>query len=382
MKDSLRLGRLMGVPIGLNWSLIAIVGLFAYGLADNLFPADAPGYSQGTYDAVGAVTAIALLVGVLLHELGHAIVARRAGLEVEGITLSWMGGVTRIGGDSPSPSRELYIAGIGPLVSLVLGGGLVGVRAVASGAGAGRLTVAALGWLAVINIVLAAFNLIPAAPLDGGRILHAGVWALTRSRWRASQIASRAGLVLAAAIFVLGTYQLVDRADRLDGIFVLVLAWWLWGAARDEERQAVVHRVLDGVPVHDVMRPVDAAPGWLRVDEMMSRYVNRGDPTSVWLLESWGGGYSGIVSSEALLAVPQPWNAIRAEQVAIPVAAAAAASPVEDLLDALERTGGRQVLLVVDDDRTVGAVLPADIELLMRSGRRPTVPPPLPVGVR
>jgi CBS domain-containing protein len=144
----------------------------------------------------------------------------------------------------------------------------------------------------------------------------------------------------------------------------------------------VVHRVLDGVPVHDVMRPVDAAPGWLRVDEMMSRYVNRGDPTSVWLLESWGGGYSGIVSSEALLAVPQPWNAIRAEQVAIPVAAAAAASPVEDLLDALERTGGRQVLLVVDDDRTVGAVLPADIELLMRSGRRPTVPPPLPVGVR
>jgi Zn-dependent protease len=385
MNETVRLGRVMGVPVGLNWSLVAIVGLFAFGLSENLFPADAPGYDHRSYIVAGAVSAVALLVGVLLHELGHAIAARHSGLEVEGITLSWMGGVTRIAGDSPTPGRELIVAGIGPLVSLVLGVALFGVREIALEAGSGGLFVAALRWLAVINIVLAAFNLIPAAPLDGGRVLHAFIWGVTRNRWKASQAASRAGLGLAVVVFALGLYQLAERtgrADRIDGFFVVVLAWWLFGAARDEERQAAVHHVLGGVRVHEVMRPVQAAPGWLSTAELISRYVKHRDPTSVWLLERWGGGYSGIVSSEALQALPPPVDAVRPEDIAIPVAAAGASAPDEEILDALERTGGRQILLVVEADRTVGAVLPADIEALVRSRRRPTITPPLPAGVR
>src|ERR1700722_17133083 len=122
MKDTVRLGRLMGVTVGLNWSLIAIVAIFAYGLAENVLPADAPGYSPGTYSVTGALCAVALLVGVLLHELGHAVVARRSGLEVEGIPLAWMGAVPRILGVSPTAVRELLVAGVGPLVSLVIGG--------------------------------------------------------------------------------------------------------------------------------------------------------------------------------------------------------------------------------------------------------------------
>src|SRR5579875_1000383 len=382
MKDTVRLGRIAGVPVGINWSLAVIVVVFAGGLAENRFPADAPGYGHLAYLWVGALTAVALLAAVLLHELGHAFVARRSGMDVEGITLSWMGGVTRIAGDSPSPIRELGMAGIGPLISFAVGFALWGVRALAVGAHLGSLAITALGWLAVINVVLAIFNLIPAAPLDGGRILHAGIWWVTRDRWRAARATSAAGVLLAAAIILFGLWQIVDRRDSLDGLLVAVLGWWILSSARMEDRQAVVQRALDGLAVHQVMRPVAAAPGWLPVEELATRYASTRTPATVWMLERWGGGYSGVVSGEALLAIPPPWNALRTDGVAVPVDAASAAGPWEPLLAILERTQGRQVVLVVDGDRTVGAVLPVDLDALVRSGGRQSTGPTVQPGTR
>jgi Zn-dependent protease len=381
MRDSVRLGRIGGVPVGLNWSLVVIVGLFAFELAENRFPANAPGYRHDIYILVGALTAIALIVAVLLHELGHALVAKRYGLEVEGITLSWMGGVTRIVGDSPGPGREFSVAAVGPLVSLTIGVAFWGGRILANGAGAGRLAVSALGWLAVINVVLAVFNLIPASPLDGGRILHAAIWTVTRDRWRAARATSWAGVGLATIIISLGGFDLVARRDPIDGLLIGVLGWWILTAARSEDRDAVVHRALEGVLVHQVMRPVAAAPGWITTAELVAGYADA-HPTTVWMLERWGGGYSGLVSSDAIRALPQPWDRLRVDSVAVPVEAAAAADPWEDVITALQRTEGLQVLLVVEGGRTVGAVLPADVDKLVRSGRRPEIAPPVTAGVR
>jgi Zn-dependent protease len=382
MRDTVRLGRIIGVPIGLNWSLMVIIGVFAFGLAQNRFPADAPGYGHEVYILAGALTAIALLAAVLLHELGHAVVARRSGLEVEGITLSWMGGVTRIVGDTATPGREFGVAAIGPLVSFTIGVLLWGVRALAQGAGVGRLTVSALGWLALINVVLAVFNLLPASPLDGGRILHAAIWTVTRDRWRAARAASWAGIVLATLTITLGAYDFVARRDGIDGVLLAVLGWWILAAARSEDRQAIVRRALDGVLVHHVMHPVSAAPGWITTSELASRFVNA-HPDTVWLLERWGGdGYSGVVSGDAIRHLPHPWDGLRVDSVAVPVEAAAAATPYEEVLTALERTQGLQVLLVVEGERTVGAVLPADIEQLVRSGGRPKLSPPVAAGVQ
>lgn len=379
MNDTVRLGRLMGVPVGLNWSLAVIVGIFAFGLAANRFPVDAPGYGPAAYDIAGAATAVALLGAILLHELGHAVVARSFGLEVEGITLSWMGGVTRIVGDTASPSRELSVAAIGPAISLVIGGLVGGVAALASAAGAASLVVSALAWLALINVVLALFNLVPASPLDGGRILHAAVWGATRSRWRATKVASGAGILLAGAVIALGAFDLLSGGAQLNGVFILILGWWLLNATRSEEQLATIHHILEGMPVHDVMRPVGAAPGWLTAEDFLARYVAQ-HPSWVWLLESWQGGYSGVVSGEALAAAPLPRGTFRPADVAVPVAAVAGASPDEEVLAALERTGGSQVLLVVEGGRTVGAVLPSDVDAIVKRGRDALRSRALPAG--
>jgi Zn-dependent protease len=381
MRDSVRLGRIGGVPVGLNWSLIVIVGLFAFGLAENRFPADAPGYHHDIYILAGALTAIALIVGVLLHEIGHALVAKRYGLEVEGITLSWMGGVTRIVGDSPGPGREFGVAAVGPLVSFTIGVAFWGARILADGAGAGRLAVSALGWLALINVVLAVFNLIPASPLDGGRILHAAIWTVTRDRWRAARATSWAGVGLATVIISLGAFDIVARRDGIDGLLIGALGWWILTAARGEDRDAIVHRALEGVLVHQVMRPVAAAPGWITTAELVAGYADA-HPTTVWMLERWGGGYSGVVSSDAIRALPHQWDGLRVDSVAVPVEAAAPADPWEDIITALQRTEGLQVLLVVEGGRTVGAVLPADVDKLVRAGPRSKIAPPVAAGVR
>lgn len=371
MTDTVRLGRIRGIPVGVNWSLLVIVALFAAGLAANRFPYDAPGYSGTAYAIAGALTAVALLFTVLLHEIGHAVVARRAGLTVDGITLSWMGGITRIEGDAKGPGSELAIAGVGPLVSLVAGGVCWAAWALAVHSGATGLVVSAVGWLGIVNVVLAAFNLVPAAPLDGGRVLHAAVWAATGSRWKASRAASRAGIGLGVIVVALGSYEVLSRRNAISGIFFMVLGWWLLAAARDEEQGANVRHALDGVAVSDLMRPVASAPGWMTMDAFVERYANA-RPGWVWLLEKWGGGYSGVVAGEAVFTVPRPqWTSLRPADVAVPVSAAAPAAPGEALIEALARTNGRQLLLAVDSGRTVGAVLPSDVETLVRFGRRP-----------
>jgi Zn-dependent protease len=367
----------------MHWSLVVMVVLVAGGLAQSRFALEAPGHSGAAYILAGGLTAVGLLVGVLAHELGHAVVARRKGLTVDGITLSWMGGVTRIEGDTDRPSTELVIAGVGPLASAVVGLVVWLVRMGAAGAGAGDLTLAALGWLAWINIVLAVFNLLPASPLDGGRVLHALVWAAGRDRWRATRVAAGTGVVLGTAIIVLGLYYTERNRDLLNGVLVGIVGWWLLAAARAELGGGAVQRALEGVRMSDVMRPVGEAPGWITIRSFAEQYAAP-RPGWVWLLRDWNGHFAGVVAGDAVHSVPYPqWDLARPLDVALPVTATAGAGPGEDVLTALARNTGHAVTLVVSGGHTVGAVLPADVEALIRlrrgavPGRRPA---PGPIG--
>ncbi len=370
MKDTIRLGSLRGIKVGLNWSLIVIAVLLAVGLAQNRLPFDAPGDTKAAYDVAGGITAVALLLAVLLHELGHAIVARRAGMKVDGITLSWLGGITRIEGDTASPRVEFAISTVGPAVSLALGGLLGLVRLGVEQGGGHHLVVSSLGWLAVINVALAVFNLVPASPLDGGRVLHSVIWGITGDRWRATRYASRAGIGLGAIMVFYGFTQLFSTNNSFDGFVLSVLGFWILSSARAEEQAGQIQSVLEPLQMAELMRPVGAAPGWITVRTFIENYDSP-RPGWVWLLERWNEpGYDGIVAGEALrLLPPQQWDSARPRDLAFPADAAAPARATDTVLDALRRTNGHQVILVIEDGRTVGAVLPSDIQAALQTGR-------------
>jgi Zn-dependent protease len=263
MKDTVRLGRIAGVSVGLHWSLPLIGALLAQQLAGRRFPARAPGYSHTEYLVAAGVTAFVFLGGVLAHELGHAMVARREGIGVDGITLWFLGGVTRMTSDATTPKAELAMAGAGPLTSFVVGVVMVGLAIVARVGDVSPLLVQALVWLGVINVVLAVFNALPGAPLDGGRLLHAFVWSRHGDRRRATRAASRAGEILGAILIATGVFAFARAAGGGSGLWLALVGWFLYTGASDEQAEDDAHHALEDSTVADVLLDADriASPG-------------------------------------------------------------------------------------------------------------------------
>src|SRR5512139_1938422 len=176
MRQTVRLGRFAGIPVGVHWSVFVIMLLLVQGLAVAILPAGAAGQAAVVYWGVAVVVAVLFLAALLAHELAHALVARHYGVRVRAITLWLLGGVAELDGEAPHARGDLLIALAGPLVSLASAGLFAAAAAFASAWGAGSLAVTALAWLAVVNAILGLFNLLPGAPLDGGRVLAATLW--------------------------------------------------------------------------------------------------------------------------------------------------------------------------------------------------------------
>jgi Zn-dependent protease len=172
VRATLRLGRIAGIRVGVHWSVLVIFVIIAVGLAEGRLPEAHPGRPPWQYWAAGILAAVVFFASLLAHEIAHAVVARHSGVEADDITLWLLGGTARLKEEAPSPGAELRIAGVGPLVSLVLGVAFAAVAGALRAAGSSGLTVEAVAWLAGINLTLAVFNALPAAPLDGGRLLR------------------------------------------------------------------------------------------------------------------------------------------------------------------------------------------------------------------
>ena len=320
MREHVRLGRIAGIAVGLNWTLLVIAGLLAFGLGGNRFPADAPGYTKMAYGIAGVLTALAFLAGLLAHELSHALVARHEGLKVDGIVLWLMGGYTRISEEPKSPGSEFRISAAGPFVSLLVGIGCALAALVGEQVGLGRLPVDVLVWLGSINILLAVFNMLPGAPLDGGKVLHAAVWARTGNRHKASRISGRGGRVVGGAVMTAGLVLVATgHMALIDAVWFGFVGWFLIRASQAEETNAVVQESLDGLRAADVMTPAVVGPGWFTVDAFLREFSGSPRPPA-YLVEQWGGGIAGVVPTATLEAVAAVYRGtVRAVDSAIPI---------------------------------------------------------------
>jgi Zn-dependent protease len=253
MRESFRLGRIAGIPVGVNWTIGLIAMLLVSSLAGTILPLAAPGLTTTAYVTVGIVVAVGFFGSILAHELGHSVVAIRRGIPVDGITLWLLGGVARLRREPTDARTELLVATAGPATSVLLA---VGFGAVAIGldrTGFG-LSAAAVGWLASINLILAVFNLIPAAPLDGGRILAGILWLAHGDRDRAKWTATSAGRVLGVVMVVGSVWAL--WADAGVGFWPLLLGMFVLSAANGERRVLEARRGLAGLVVRQVMSPL------------------------------------------------------------------------------------------------------------------------------
>ncbi|MFN8619551.1 MAG: site-2 protease family protein [Chloroflexota bacterium] len=370
MHESFRLGRILGIRIGAHWTVLGIAGMVAWVLASQILPEAVPGRPVPEYWAAGIAAALLFFVSLLAHELAHAVVAKREGLEVEGITLWLLGGVAQLRGEARSPGAEARIAGVGPLVSVVLG---VVAAIVAWGAltvGLPPLVVAGAAWLAGVNIVLGLFNLLPGAPLDGGRILRAIVWRTRGDALRATRVATTVGRLLGFGLIAFGIGELVLGADA-SGIWTMVLGFFLVNAAGIESTQAVLVNALQGLRVRAVMDGgLLRVPGGLRLDTFTGQLA-QAQRASAYLVAGPGGEVRGIVVLGQVARVPAGERAgKRLEEIALPLAAVPSAGPDELLTDVLARQQqGSPGVLVIEGGVPVGFVGRREIEEAIEKAR-------------
>jgi Zn-dependent protease/CBS domain-containing protein len=383
MNENLSLGRIAGIHVGLNWSLLVIAALIAWSLAVGLLPSAAPGQTSGAYWTAGIISAFVYLACLLAHELAHSIVAVRRGVRVEGITLWLFGGVSRFSSESSSPGAQAWITFVGPLTSLLLGV-VFFLASVALGGGAQpNLLAATLSWLGYINILLGVFNLLPAFPLDGGRILQSLIWLRTGDRLRATSIAARIGRAFAFLFIAYGLITFFVSGSLIGGVWAVFLGWFLLSAARAEEAGGLIRQALSGISVAEVMTPNPVqAPDDTSVEDALHSYI-LASRHSTFPTHDAGGRLSGLLTLAALKNVaPNARATTLIKEIICPldkVSTVRPADPATNLLNDSEGCSEGRTL-VVDNGQLVGIVSPSDINrLLQRSSLgRSQAPAPSP----
>ncbi|GII21517.1 site-2 protease family protein [Planosporangium mesophilum] len=361
MGQTLRLGRVAGIPVGVHWSVLVIMALLVQGLATSVLPTSAAGQPAWAYWTMAVAAAVLFLVSLLAHELAHALVARRYGIRVQRVTLWLLGGVAELTDEAPHARADLFVAAAGPLTSVLAGAAFAGSAVVTTVAGAPAVLTAALIWLALINGVLAIFNLLPGAPLDGGRVLRAVLWRVRGDRDRASLAAARAGHGLGLVLVMAGLAEVLFTG-RLRGLWMALVGWFLVSAATAEEAGARYRSMLGQVPVREVMNPYPLSGNPEQSVGDFARTVASRAHHRAFPLRDWYGRPAGVVRLADVARVPAdarertPLSQVATQPDQVPVVSAS--RPAAEIAPALARYG---LVLVVEDDLLVGVVSEADM---------------------
>jgi Zn-dependent protease/CBS domain-containing protein len=359
MESSFRIARIRGIDIGAHYTWLLAFALIAWSLAAGYFPQNYPGWDRTLYWVVGAAAALMLFVSVLIHELCHSFVAQARGLRVHSITLFIFGGVSNIESESEDAQDEFLIAVVGPVSSLILAGVFwVALQAVPDSRGP---LAASLGYLALVNFMLAVFNILPGFPLDGGRVLRAILWGTTGSMGRATRIASMVGQGLALLFIGYGFVQILE-GNFFNGLWIGFIGWFLNNAADATRRQVAIQEGFRGVRVTSLMNPHPqmVSPA-LSVRELVDEYILRGGLRAMPVAQD--GRIVGIVTLTDVKHLPmEEWdrNSVGAIMTRPPLKTI---GPREEAGRALKMLIEQDVnqLLVVDNGAIVGMLSRADI---------------------
>jgi Zn-dependent protease/predicted transcriptional regulator len=367
MDGNFSIGSYGGVEVRLNWSLIAVFVLIVWSLASGVLPSQNPGLSDTTYLVTGIVGALLFLASILLHELGHSWVARHEGIEVDSITLWLFGGVSEFKDRFKTPGAEFRVALSGPLVSIGLGIVFVLIAL----AGFPSAVDGAAAWLGYINLLLAAFNLLPASPLDGGRVLHAILWRAKGDYHWATRIASEIGQGFGYLFIALGLAMFIFQGS-FSGAWLAFIGWFLLQGAKAEARYAATEQALGGLRVRDLMvqnpTTVDADS---TIGQVMDEVAWTHRFSAYPVLE--GGRPVGLLPFASVAAVPRAeWNTRRVRDTMIPLDQIPQLTESELAVDALAELSPRNGRgLVVEDGHLAGLLSMSDIARALEVGRRP-----------
>ena len=366
MKTTIPLGRLAGVPVGANWSVLVTVALLACLLATGTLPVAAPGHSPVAYWAAAVGAAVVFLGSLLGHELSHALVARRFGLRARRITLWLLGGTTQLEDDPPTPRADGLIALAGPVSSLLFAGVFLLGGYLASVLHAGAVVVVALVWLAAVNVLLGVFNLLPGAPLDGGRVLRALLWWRWADRARANRVASTAGRLLGIGLAAAGVLWLV-AGGNISGLWLVLLGWFLVTAAATEGAGGPSLSRLKRLHIRQVMTadPV-SVPGWWTVAALADAMAEHPPAHRVFPVVGFDGRPTGVISLTELARVAEADRlTTRVAEAGRPLDRTTVTAPqvtLTDLLTGWRPRSSADIALVLGDHRElVGMVTAADI---------------------
>lgn len=354
--------KVFGFAIQLDMSWLILALLITWSLAEGLFPFQYKNLPRTTYWWMGAVGALGLFGSIVFHELSHSLMARSYGVRIKGITLFIFGGVAEMDEEPPSARAEFRIAIVGPISSLLLALGFYGVYLVGTGAGWSEPILGVMGYLGVINAILAAFNLVPGFPLDGGRILRAVLWGWKQNlRW-ATRVASQIGSGFGLVLIFLGVLNVL-QGHFIGGLWQFLIGMFLRGAAAMSYQQLLMRQALEGEPVRRFMKPNPVTvPPSLSVEQLVEDYVYKHHYKLFPVVED--GKLIGYISTREVKAIPRnEWHQHPVRELVKPISPANTIRPEDDALKALSKMNrtGLSRLLVADGDRLVGIIALKDL---------------------
>ena len=372
---SLNIGRIIGIPVRIHYTLWLVLLLIAWSLAEGYMPQHYPGLGATTYWAIGIVSAIILFISVFLHELSHSYIAKKNGLPIARITLFFFGGVSEMSEEPKDAALEVRMAAAGPLTSFLIGavlGGSYYVTGLASGPAISinPLTpvIATLYYAALLNGVLGAFNLIPAFPLDGGRVLRGSLWRRSKNLLSATANATRVSEAISLLMMAIGLFFVVF-GDFINGLWIIFLGWFIRSGAETSLRQTRLTESLAGVRVGDIMTKelLSVSPD-ASVQQLVSDYF----------LVHPHGGYPvisngkllGVVTMSSVRSIPREKREVeRVSQAMVPYERTVTVSPTTLAIDALQLMAKNGIgrLVVMDGDKIAGMVTRGDLMKTMKA---------------